>query len=112
MRHAAQFERAVRRGARGGRGSLVVHLVQVTDPGPQGPVVGLVVSKSVGGAVTRNLVKRRLRALVRDRLTTLPHEYQVVVRALPASATTPYTRLAADLDAALSAARRRVAVPA
>lgn len=90
----------------------MVHLVQVTDPGPQGPVVGLVVSKSVGGAVTRNLVKRRLRALVRDRLTTLPHEYQVVVRALPASATTPYTRLAADLDAALSAARRRVAVPA
>jgi len=90
----------------------VVHLVQVTDPGPPGPVVGLVVSKSVGGAVTRNLVKRRLRALVRDRLTTLPHEYQVVVRALPASATTPYTRLAADLDAALSAARRRVAVPA
>ena len=90
----------------------MVHLTTRTDHSPSGPVVGLVVSKAVGGAVTRNLVKRRLRALVRDRLATLPHDYQVVVRALPASATTPYTRLAADLDAALSAARRRVAVSA
>ena len=54
MRRAADFEQAVRRGARGGRDTLVVHLTTRTDHSPSGPVVGLVVSKAVGTAVVRN----------------------------------------------------------
>jgi ribonuclease P protein component len=92
MRRSADFEQAVRRGARGGRDSLVVHLTTRTDPGP-GPVVGFVVSKAVGTAVTRNLVRRRLRG----------------VRALPPAAGRPYASLGSDLDAALAVARRRAA---
>src|SRR3954451_12487650 len=83
MRRAADFEQAVRRGARGGRDTLVVHLTTQTDHAPTGPVVGLVVSKAVGNAVTRNLVKRRLRELVRARLSGLPGDAGLVVRALP-----------------------------
>jgi len=109
MRRAADFEQAVRRGARSGRDTLVVHLTTRTDPGADGPVVGLVVSKAVGTAVTRNLVKRRLRALVRDRLDVLPADAGVVVRALPAAAVRPYADLGADLDSALDGARRRYA---
>jgi ribonuclease P protein component len=107
MRRAADFEQAVRRGARGGRDTLVVHLTTRTDHSPTGPVVGLVVSKAVGNAVTRNLVKRRLRELVRARLTGLPVDAGIVVRALPPAATQPFAALGADLDAALETAARR-----
>jgi ribonuclease P protein component len=108
MRRSADFEQAVRRGARGGRDSLVVHLTTRTDPGP-GPVVGFVVSKAVGTAVTRNLVRRRLRGLVAERLSTLPPSAGLVVRALPPAAGRPYASLGSDLDAALAVARRRAA---
>jgi ribonuclease P protein component len=70
-------------------------------------VVGLVVSKSIGNAVTRNKVKRRLRALVRDRLTVIPAGVGVVVRALAPAATRAYADLGTDLDGALATAVRR-----
>jgi ribonuclease P protein component len=108
MRRPADFEQAVRRGARGGRDTVVVHLTQRTDPGP-GPVVGFVVSKGVGNAVTRNLVKRRLRALVHARLSGVPSSASLVVRALPASATASFGSLEQDLDGALATAQRRLA---
>jgi ribonuclease P protein component len=107
MRRAADFEQAVRRGARGGRDTLVVHLTTRTDHSPSGPVIGLVVSKAVGTAVTRNLVKRRLRELVRVRLADLPDDAGVVIRALPPAAERPFSLLGSDLDAALETAERR-----
>jgi ribonuclease P protein component len=69
-----------------------------------------VVSKAVGGAVVRNLVKRRLRHLMRARIRALPAGAMLVVRALPAAAGRTYTELGADLDGALARAtsgRRR-----
>ncbi|WP_448630773.1 ribonuclease P protein component [Cellulomonas soli] len=107
MVRAADFEQAVRRGVRSGRDTLVVHLTTQTDHDPCGPVVGFVVSKAVGNAVTRNLVKRRLRNLVRDRLDELPPGTGVVVRALPPAAASTYERLGTDFDSALAGARRR-----
>lgn len=107
MRRGSDFEQAVRRGARGGRETLVVHLTTSTDPGTSGPVVGLVVSRAVGNAVTRNRVKRRLRSLVRERLATLPAGSRVVVRALTPAASARYERLGVDLDGALATAVRR-----
>jgi ribonuclease P protein component len=67
---------------------------------------GFVVSKAVGGAVVRNLVRRRLRHLVRDRLGALAPGSTLVVRALPAAAERRYDELAADLDAAIASATR------
>lgn len=67
---------------------------------------GFVVSKAVGNAVVRNLVKRRLRNLIRSRMAGLPPASMIVVRALPPSATAHYEDLGRDLDAALTAARR------
>ena len=77
-----------------------------TDPAdPDAPArVGFVVSKAVGGAVVRNLVKRRLRHLMRDHLDVLAPGTAVVVRALPSSATASYDDLAGDLAAALARA--------
>lgn len=107
MRRGSDFEQAVRRGTRGGRESLVVHLTTSTDPEPTGPVVGLVVSRAVGNAVMRNLVKRRLRSLMRERLVALPARSRVVVRALAPAAATSFAQLGTDLDAALATAVRR-----
>jgi ribonuclease P protein component len=74
---------------------------------PDGPVgenptrVGLVVSKAVGGSVVRHRVARRLRHVMRDRLELLPPGSQVVIRALPRSATAESALLGAELDRAL-----------
>ena len=63
--------------------------------------MGLVVARSVGNAVTRNRVRRRLRHLARERLTSLPAGSVLVVRALPAAAAASYDGLGRDLDSAL-----------
>jgi ribonuclease P protein component len=44
---------------------------------------GFIVAKTVGGAVVRNTVRRRLRAVGKDILVGLPTGTDVVVRALP-----------------------------
>jgi ribonuclease P protein component len=108
MRRSGDFARTVRDGARAGRGSMVVHLARGAS---DGPVVGFVVPRSVGGAVTRNRVKRRLRALVHERLTTFGPDEAVVVRALPAAAGSSFLRLSEDLDGAVRTARKRLVVP-
>lgn len=102
-----RFSQAVRRGRRAGTRTLVVHLD--VDAGLVRPQVGLVVSKAVGPAVTRNLVKRRLRHLSRERVTSLPGSAVLVLRALPAAARASYDDLATDLDQALRRAASRTA---
>ncbi|MGW6026631.1 ribonuclease P protein component [Streptomyces sp. NPDC055099] len=107
LRRREDFATAVRRGRRAGRPLLVVHLRSgATDPHAPGESVpptraGFVVSKAVGGAVVRNTVKRRLRHLMRDRVSQLPPGSLVVVRALPGSGDAAHAQLAQDLDAAL-----------
>lgn len=93
------FSQTVRQGRRVGTRTLVLHLD--VDAGVERPQVGLVVSKAVGPAVTRNLVKRRLRHLSRERAGSLPGTAVLVVRALPASATASYGALGEDFDHAL-----------
>ncbi|KQY57429.1 MULTISPECIES: ribonuclease P protein component [unclassified Nocardioides] len=92
----ADFRSASRNGRRAGSRTLVVHLW--VDDATDAPVrVGFVVSKAVGNAVIRNRVKRRLRHLVREQLSSLPDFGVLVVRALPASAEASYADLADDL---------------
>jgi len=64
--------------------------------------IGFVVSKAVGPAVIRNRVKRRLRHLAREQLSSLPRSAVLVVRALPPSAKASFPSLSADFDAALT----------
>ncbi len=74
---------------------MVVHLASSPEP-TNAPLVGFVVSKAIGNAVTRNLVKRRLRAIGRTRLANLDAGSLMVVRALPAAATASFTQLEKD----------------
>jgi ribonuclease P protein component len=89
----------VRHGARFGGRLVVVHVLGSADGAPSR--AGFVVSRAVGGAVTRNAVRRRLRHLVRDRLDRLPAGSRIVIRAQPEAATVSSAQLAGELDAAL-----------
>jgi ribonuclease P protein component len=100
LRRSADFVRVTRTGRRCARSSLVVHLELGREVSP--PLVGFVVSKAVGGAVVRNAVTRRLRALVRDRLDRFPAGSTVVLRALPSAAAVSSARLGAELDSCMA----------
>ena len=64
--------------------------------------IGLIVGKTVGSAVVRTRVKRRLRAVASARVRTLPPGALLVLRASPAAADATSADLAADLDRALA----------
>ena len=94
------FSETVRRGRRSATSTVVLHLLDV-DGSDVEPRVGMVVSKQVGNAVTRNQVKRRLRHLLRDRVDQLARGAMLVVRVSPAAGSATSRLLGRDLDRAL-----------
>lgn len=62
---------------------------------------GFIISKQVGTAVVRNSVRRRLKAVCAEAITRVPEGTDVVIRALPASATASYAELSADVNRCL-----------
>lgn len=98
----AEFTVAVQRGRRAVAGSMAAHLYVPPDAASGPPRVGLVVSRTVGNAVVRNRVRRRLRHLSRDKLSLLPPASLLVLRATPDSAGRTFSELRSDLDAALA----------
>jgi ribonuclease P protein component len=100
LRSSAEFTQVVRRGRRAGRPTLTAHLLLTASGQPAR--AGLVVSKAVGGSVVRHRVSRRLRHVLRERVDALPSGTLLVLRASPAAATAPSSRLGSDLDSTLS----------
>lgn len=72
------------------------------DPVIPAPRVGLIVSKSVGNAVTRHAVARRLRAAASSVVGGLDDGSLVVIRALRAAADDDSDELAAQLRSGLT----------
>jgi ribonuclease P protein component len=111
---SAGFTATTRGGRRAGSRTLVLHLALRDSPATEAstdvPRVGFAVGRTLGNAVTRNRVRRRLRHLVRERLARLPRSADLVVRALPAAADASYTSLGLDLDRALDQALGRLGV--
>ncbi len=118
MRRSAEFTATLRASstARAG-GVLVLHARVAPMTGGDGPStgtgvtprVGFVVPRAVGPAVVRNIVRRRLRHLLRDRLGVLPAGSCLVVRVLPGAAGLSSPRLADALDRALERVLPRLA---
>lgn len=101
MRTSTEFSHAFRSGIRTGRRNIVVSTAK--NPGKT-TQVGFIVSKAVGNAVTRNLVKRRLRELAALTCAAHPEGYAIAVRALPASASASWDQLRRDYESALETA--------
>jgi ribonuclease P protein component len=91
---------------------LVVHALRSSDDALDGgPRIGLVVSKSVGTAVQRHRVARRLRHVARTMINELDPADRVVIRALPSSRHAVSARLEQELRTALRRTRPRTGVP-
>jgi ribonuclease P protein component len=105
LRSSADFTHTVRSGVRQGRRNVVLY---TAESGPEASRFGFIVSKAVGNAVTRNLVKRRLREAAAATLRRHPTGIDVVVRALPASARASWPELVKDYESALGSALRRL----
>ena len=63
---------------------------------------GFIVSKQVGGAVVRNTVRRRLKALCHESLPAVAPGSDIVIRALPSAATASFSDLRADVARCLA----------
>jgi ribonuclease P protein component len=102
MTRSTDFGLTVNRGVRAVQPDLVVHVLRsVVDDGPK---IGLVVAKSVGTAVDRHRVARRLRHAALGLIDDLDAGDRVVIRALPGSR----HAISARLDQELRTALRRV----
>jgi len=99
------FRAIVRRGRRASTPSAIYYRL---DREPGAPArFGFIVSRGVGIAVERNRLRRRLRALARERVTAGFTGADIVIRALPGSAQRPWASLSADMSAALAASEAR-----
>ncbi len=63
---------------------------------------GFIVSRQVGGAVVRNTVRRRLKALCYESIDSVAAGSDVVIRALPSAASASYAELRTDVAKCLA----------
>ena len=107
LRTATDFSTTVRSGVRNGRRNVVLYAAAIAADEPSR--IGFIVSKGVGNAVVRNLVKRRLREVGAASLREYGTGFAIVVRALPASASASWEQLLSDYNAALESTMARLA---
>jgi ribonuclease P protein component len=109
VRRREDFTAAVKHGVRVGSTGLVVHATFET--GDQAARGGFIVGRSVGNAVTRNRLRRRLRHVVAPRLQAAPPGTVVVVRATAAASSATSRQLAKTLNGLLDRVLAPVAKP-
>ena len=98
MTRSTEFDATVKRGIRTAQPDLIVHLRRASDADDDAaPRVGLIIAKTVGLAVDRHRVARRLRHISRGLLDDLHQSDRVVIRALPSSRTASSARLEQQL---------------
>jgi len=105
MTRSTDFGSTVKRGVRASQPDLVVHAAWSVDD--ESPKIGLVVAKSVGNAVQRHRVARRLRHVAYGVVDELSPGDRLVIRALPGSRDAISARLDQELRSALRRARSR-----
>ncbi len=90
LRRKADFDAVGRHGrSRSGR-LLVLRSLRTDGPGTR---IGLSTPRSLGGAVQRNRVRRRLRDLVRKQLDATETGWDLLLIARPEAGTASYTEL-------------------
>ncbi len=105
MTRSTDFEATVKHGTRAVQPDLVIYARHGNTAAAEAPKVGLIVARSVGSAVQRHQVARRLRHVARRAVEELQGSEHVVVRALPSSREVGSARLEEELRAGL----RRIA---
>lgn len=103
LKHA-DFDRVYRQGRR----HLGSHMSVFYLPQPQatGPRVGLTVGRAVGGAVTRNRIKRRMREAIRMHLEELSFAIDIVFNPRKSAAEAKFVDLESDVQRAFALVAR------
>lgn len=104
LRRRADFARLKQRGRRISTPNLAIYR---SDAYPSDPssLVGITVTKSIGKAVVRNKLRRRLAAIVNDALSAREcRAMRLLVVPRPAAASLAFADLSAELTAALGRA--------
>ena len=89
------YRSIVRSGHRSATPNLVIYTRRSLAERP--PRVGFIVSKAVGNAVVRNLVRRRFKATVSVLVADLAPGTDIVMRALPAAAQASWASLSTEI---------------
>jgi ribonuclease P protein component len=92
---ADDYRNTVRRGRKSGTAHSVVYVRRRDDDAVR---FGFIVAKTVGNAVARNTVRRRLKHVCHDILPGVPPGTDVVIRALPGSPDVPWSTLLRDIS--------------
>jgi ribonuclease P protein component len=91
IRTGADFRNTMKTGVKVSGKATVIYLKR--DESQTHARFGFIVSKTVSGAVGRNLIKRRLRSISRELLTNHPSGFDLVIRALPEAKEYEWNRL-------------------
>lgn len=92
------YRRIVRKGNRVGGALCITYAVLRSDADEASPArFGYIASKAVGNAVTRNLVRRRLKTITERMLREGISDVDIVIRAFPAAAEASFAQLEADV---------------
>jgi ribonuclease P protein component len=102
----ADYRTIVRRGRRSSTRTAVVSAIAGPPDAPTR--FGFIVSKKVGNAVTRNLVRRRLKAISAGLLPSVPAGASIVIRVLPGMERTPWDTLQEEIASAVTRAVRTI----
>ena len=95
LRRREEFRRVLRDGNRA-RDALISITAADTGAPDSEPRYGFAIPKRVGGAVTRNRIKRRLRTIVNQ--TDHPRGWDYVIYAFPAASDATSERLAQSVE--------------
>jgi ribonuclease P protein component len=109
LRHA-DFERVYQQGRRHFSPSMTVFFLE-RESG-DGPRVGLTVGKVLGGAVTRNRIKRRMREALRKNFGPLSAKVDVVINPKKSAIALELPKLEAEIERALATVQQGKGVAA
>ncbi|HEY7342189.1 MAG TPA: ribonuclease P protein component [Ktedonobacterales bacterium] len=110
LRSPRDFQRVRAQGRRVSGAILLLGYAARSESDSAGPTrIGLSVSRRVGGAVVRNRVKRRLREVIRRKLTRIAPGYDLVITARPGAADARMETLEQEVAGLLARARLLIA---
>ena len=110
LRSLRDFQRVRAQGRRVTGAVLLLGYAARSEPDNVGSSrIGFSVSRRVGGAVQRNRVKRRLREVIRRKLTRIAPGYDLVITARPGAADARMETLEQDVARLLTRARLLIA---
>ncbi|WP_019181679.1 ribonuclease P protein component [Microbacterium yannicii] len=99
LTRGTEYKAVVRRGRRCAGAHTVTYVNRAVTDGPAR--FGFIVNRQVGGAVVRNTVRRRLKAVCAEALPALAEGSDIVIRAHPSAASATFADLRADVTRCL-----------